>query len=182
MKPALKTPPPGFDEMSTNDQLDYVAALWARMLAVKETLPVPDWHRQVVAERVAEYRAGEAGDGREWNEVQKDPESQASPGSMKKLILLPRAEAELFDAAIWYENEREGLGVAFEDDFDRLAARICTSPRQFPEIEPQVRRALFNRFPYAVFFLVEEDAAVVQAILHQHRDPNVWRSRFRSLG
>lgn len=35
---------------------------------------------------------------------------------MKPVVLLPRAEVDLFDAAIWYENEREGLGPAFEAD------------------------------------------------------------------
>jgi hypothetical protein len=34
---------------------------------------------------------------------------------MKSPILLPRAEVDLFDAAVWYEGEREGLGRAFED-------------------------------------------------------------------
>lgn len=96
---------------------------------------------------------------------------------MKPLILLPRAEAELFDAALWYENEREGLGQAFEEDFDRLVSRMRRAPQQFPEIEPQVRRALLHRFPYAVFFIIEEEAVVALAILHQRRSPDSWRGR-----
>lgn len=76
---------------------------------------------------------------------------------MKPCILLPRAEADLFDASIWYENEREGLGLAFEEDFDNLVVRIRQAPKQFPKLEPQVRRALFRRFPYAVFFVEEND-------------------------
>jgi hypothetical protein len=38
---------------------------------------------------------------------------------MKSLILLPRAEVDLIDAAIWYETERAGLGRAFEVDFEK---------------------------------------------------------------
>jgi plasmid stabilization system protein ParE len=100
---------------------------------------------------------------------------------MKPLILLPRAEAELFDAALWYENERAGLGVAFEQDFDAIGSRIRAAPRQFPEIEPQIRRALFHRFPYAVFFVVEAEELVVIAVLHQRRDPDTWRGRYKNL-
>jgi hypothetical protein len=37
---------------------------------------------------------------------------------MKDLIVLPRAEVDVFEAAIWYETEREGLGRAFQGDFD----------------------------------------------------------------
>lgn len=100
---------------------------------------------------------------------------------MKPLILLPRAEAELFDAALWYENEREGLGQRFEQDFDQVAARIQKAPSQFPKIEEQVRRALLRRFPYAVFFTVEVDEVVVLAVLHQHRSPDIWRSRYKAM-
>jgi len=55
---------------------------------------------------------------------------------MKPVVLLPRAEVDLFDAAIWYENEREGLGPAFEADSDRLVSRIEWSPFQFSRDRP----------------------------------------------
>jgi len=96
---------------------------------------------------------------------------------MKSIILLPRAEVDLFDAAIWYETEREGLGRAFEDDFDRVVSRVQMAPRQFPELEPQVRRAMLDRFPYGVFFIVDDDVVTVFAVLHLHRDPETWRER-----
>ena len=63
--------------------------------------------------------------------------STGSPGRarqssvMRSVILLPRAEVDLFDAAIWYETEREGLGRAFEADFDQVVARVQASPHQF---------------------------------------------------
>ena len=74
---------------------------------------------------------------------------------MKPVVLLPRAEVDLFDAAIWYENEREGLGPAFEADFDRLVSRIEWSPFQFPEIDPGIRRAMLSRFPFGIYFAIE---------------------------
>lgn len=48
---------------------------------------------------------------------------------------------------------------------------------QFPEMEPQVGRAMLSRFPYAVFFLVEEEVLAVFAFLHLHRDPDTWKDR-----
>ncbi len=72
MKPALKMPPPGFDDLAPNEQLEYLFALWGRVLAQQESLPVPDWHRQVVGERLAEYRAGKAGKGRDWTGARQD--------------------------------------------------------------------------------------------------------------
>jgi hypothetical protein len=58
--------------MSAEEQLDYINALWGRVLAHADDLPVPDWHRNIIAERLAEYRAGRAGTGRPWLEVRKD--------------------------------------------------------------------------------------------------------------
>lgn len=34
-----------------------------------------------------------------------------------------------------------------------------------------IRRALVHRFPYAVYFAVEDDVVVVLAVLHASRDP-----------
>lgn len=72
MGAAPKLPPPGFDELSVEEQLDYINGLWGRVLTRPESLPIPDWHRTIVAERLAEYRAGKAGTGRPWAEVRKD--------------------------------------------------------------------------------------------------------------
>jgi len=98
---------------------------------------------------------------------------------MKPVVLLPRAEVDLVDAAIWYENEREGLGPAFEADSDRLVSRIEWSPFQFPEIDPGIRRAMLSRFPFGIYFAIEPDEVVVFAVLHLHRDPQTWRERSR---
>lgn len=76
MNAAFKTPPPGFDDLSPGDQLEYVIALWGHMLATNESLAVPEWHRQVVGERLAEYRAGTAGQGRDWTEARSDLRSR----------------------------------------------------------------------------------------------------------
>src|SRR4051794_15139897 len=96
---------------------------------------------------------------------------------MKTLSLLPRAEVDMIEAALWYEGERVGLGQAFEKEFHRLAIRIQESPAQFPEVESGIRRGLLAQFPYGVFFIVEDDAVVVIAVLHLHRDPETLRAR-----
>lgn len=102
---------------------------------------------------------------------------------MRTLILLPRAEVDLFDAAVWYEGEREGLGRALESDFDGVIARIHASPLQFPEVEPEVRRAMLSRFPYGVFFVVDDKVITVFAVLHLHPDGRFcasWRQKAAS--
>ena len=65
---AIANPPTGFDELSVDEQVDYVQSLWDHMAAHPETIPVPDWHRQVIAERVAAYEKNPT-DGKPWEEV-----------------------------------------------------------------------------------------------------------------
>lgn len=69
---------------------------------------------------------------------------------MRRLSFRLEAQTEMFEAAAWYEAEREGLGLRFEQELHKVLARIEEAPRQFPEIEPGARRALLHRFPYAI--------------------------------
>jgi putative addiction module component (TIGR02574 family) len=57
MARALPNPPPGFDDLSIDEKLDYVQSLWDRILAHPEDIPVPEWHLEIVRERLAEYEA-----------------------------------------------------------------------------------------------------------------------------
>ena len=61
----------GFDEMSVEEKIDYVQALWDRIAANESQVSVPEWHREVLDERLAEYRANPA-EGRSWEEVEAD--------------------------------------------------------------------------------------------------------------
>jgi putative addiction module component (TIGR02574 family) len=65
------TPPPGFDDLSVEEKLDYLQALWGRIVSQPQQVPVPDWHREILAERIATYRAGK-GSSRPWNEFREE--------------------------------------------------------------------------------------------------------------
>ena len=67
LKP-VALPPPGFDELSVEEQIEYVQSLWDRIAATPEQVPVPDGHRQILDERLKDYEANpEAGDS--WDVV-----------------------------------------------------------------------------------------------------------------
>jgi len=68
---ALPLPPPGFDELSVEEKLDYVQSLWDRIFAQPENVPVPDWHLQLLDERLAEYDSDPAA-GSSWEEVREE--------------------------------------------------------------------------------------------------------------
>ena len=94
------------------------------------------------------------------------------------LILTRPARAELIDAQDWYENEAPGLGRRFRAAVDAVVQRMSATPRQFPVIHKNVRRALLRRFPYALMFVVEaDDTLTVIACFHGSRDPARGQNR-----
>jgi len=97
----------------------------------------------------------------------------------RRFIVRPLAEADLEDAARWYDGERAGLADRFLDDVNRTFARIRERPLQFPAVDDDVRRALFHIFPHAVYFRASDEIVAVLAVLHLRRNPKVWRARMR---
>ena len=95
----------------------------------------------------------------------------------RRWIVRPPAEADIAQAATWYENQSPGLGLRFLDAADQLFRRLRDSPLQFPFVSTDVHRALLHTFPYAVYFRVSDDAVLVLAVLHLSRDPRTWRGR-----
>ena len=69
MSQALPLPPPGFDALSVDEQIDYVQSLWDRIAARPEDIPVPDWHREILAERLAAHQRNNDR-GKDWEEFE----------------------------------------------------------------------------------------------------------------
>ena len=67
MAQSLIVPPTGFDQLSVEQQIEYVQALWDHIAARPEKVPVPDWHRQILDERLAAYEH-DPEDGVTWEE------------------------------------------------------------------------------------------------------------------
>jgi putative addiction module component (TIGR02574 family) len=69
MPTPVPLPPPGFDDLSVEEKIDYLQSLWDRIAATPETVPVPEWHRAIIDERLKDLEANpNAGDS--WEAVQ----------------------------------------------------------------------------------------------------------------
>ena len=77
MSQALPLPPPGFDALSVDEQIDYVQSLWDQIAARPEEVPVPDWHREVLGERLAAHRANKS-ESKDWEQLEKDLTAELS--------------------------------------------------------------------------------------------------------
>lgn len=101
---------------------------------------------------------------------------------MTRLRVSPEAEEELAAAAEWYEARRAGLGVELVASVDGAFEEILAAPLSYAtwRTDRPFRKKVVRRFPYVIFFTVDEDAVVVVAIAHARRRPGYWVGRPRS--
>ena len=69
MPNSLPLPPPGFDQLSVDEKIDYLQALWDRIAAPPGSIPVPEWHREILDERLKDDQ-DEPARGDSWDVVQ----------------------------------------------------------------------------------------------------------------
>ena len=90
---------------------------------------------------------------------------------------LTLAQQDIADAVIWFEGRQPGTSVAFFDALDRAVRFIKAYPCAGEEIEPEIRRYLFDRFPYSLIYGIDGESIIVIAVAHSRRDPHYWMER-----
>jgi plasmid stabilization system protein ParE len=94
-----------------------------------------------------------------------------------RLVIRPEADAEVTEAARWYEERRQGLGGEFLDTFGEVTSKIRRNPQLHALIYLDARRALLHRFPYSVIYEIHDREIVILACFHESRDPREWQRR-----
>jgi len=87
----------------------------------------------------------------------------------------PAVEADVEAAFDWYEGEEPGLGIEFLEELRAAYSRILDQPFGYQQLRSGIRRALTRRFPYAVYFSVEEKTIVIISVLSTAREPAEWQ-------
>ena len=87
-----------------------------------------------------------------------------------KLQLLPEAERDLEIGADFYESQKIGFGTYFND----CLASDIESLKLYAGIHEKYKgffRALSKRFPFAIYYEVNQDWVEVYAVLDCRQDP-----------
>ena len=97
---------------------------------------------------------------------------------MPIVILHEAAEEEMADAILWYEGKESGLGAGLRKQIEAAISKIQRRPNAYQLVKgSKVRRILIEKFPYSVFYIVEEDHIFVISVFHTSRNPMIWRGR-----
>jgi plasmid stabilization system protein ParE len=96
---------------------------------------------------------------------------------LKSADFRPAASAEVDEAYLWYENQRQGLGEEFLFAVQNAVDSVLENPEMYPVVRRDTRRVLLNRFPYSLLYRLVHERVVVVACFHAKRDPQRWHSR-----
>jgi plasmid stabilization system protein ParE len=93
------------------------------------------------------------------------------------LSFAPLAQREYEDAFEYYEAQEEGLGQRFRTAVWEALSILEQFPEIGEEVRPGIRRILVRLFPYKLIYTATDDALLVIAFAHGHREPDYWSER-----
>ena len=98
-----------------------------------------------------------------------------------KLIFHPDADAELTEAAQYYESRQPGLGSDFLAEVERALDQVLTNPEVCQKLGRRARCKSLWRFPYNLIYAVYPERTRIVAFAHQKRRPYYWRKRLKNI-
>ena len=77
---------------------------------------------------------------------------------------------------IFYKQHSMATEVGFLE-MPRCVSLVSEHPNQFAIVRDDIRRVVTKRFPYCIYFPVEQHRIVVLAVFHGNRNPAIWQAR-----
>jgi len=89
----------------------------------------------------------------------------------------PAAETDVADAFRWYRERSPSAAQGFRSEVFAAIERISEGPLvRGPDAQGN-RKLVLHRFPYTVWYTVEEQVITVRAVAHHRRRPTYWRNK-----
>ena len=93
---------------------------------------------------------------------------------LKKVEFAREASYEFRESVEWYESRVRGLGLRFTDEIDSTIERIKLNPDMYLEVVEDIRRIQANKFPFSLFYTMENDTLIILRVFHNKRKPIKW--------
>jgi plasmid stabilization system protein ParE len=99
---------------------------------------------------------------------------------MRRLFVTPEARQDLREAKRWYEQQREGLGAAFQHAAESIFSQFQSRPLSFPPLVKPFHRASLHRYPYQALYRFNDEMVLIVMLFHTSRDPATAFARLRA--
>jgi len=87
------------------------------------------------------------------------------------LSLRPQSYSDLEESFQWYSNQQSNLGIEFLEQIEFCFERIKSNPYSFQLIKNKFRRAVVRKFPFGIFYQIENKEIIIFSVFHLSRDP-----------
>jgi hypothetical protein len=94
-----------------------------------------------------------------------------------RLDLRLSAEMDIHEAAMWYRDIHAHLEAELLFWFEEAFQRAIRQPLIYQKTYDNVRRINVRRFPYAMYFYVEDNVVIAFAVTNSYRHPKIWKNR-----
>lgn len=92
-------------------------------------------------------------------------------------ILVKKAEEDVLETFIWYQQKHEGLGDEFLLSLEAEINAICRNPFGFQIQYMAIRMVTIRRFPLGIHYIIDGNKVVIIAVLHFSRNPKTIKKR-----
>ena len=88
------------------------------------------------------------------------------------IVFRRAAKVEFEKAAVWYDEQRPGLGEEFMVEIEQAIVNAAAGPLRYQLVFGDIRRAVARHFSYSVYFRGRSTQFVVRSVFHGRRDPD----------
>ncbi|MDP1726180.1 MAG: type II toxin-antitoxin system RelE/ParE family toxin [Bacteroidota bacterium] len=94
-----------------------------------------------------------------------------------EIIISPLADAELYESALWYNEQKEHLGIEFIEEVEIALNLLKSNPFLCAVVHADFRMALMKRFPFEIFYSIDDNRILIHHIFHSSRNPKIWKNK-----
>jgi plasmid stabilization system protein ParE len=98
---------------------------------------------------------------------------------MHKVIILPDAKSDIYEAAIWFNKKQKGLGKRFTTRIREKILFIQQNPKAATTRYKNTKTAIVSDFPFMIHYSIDqsEKLIIISAVLHTSLNPENWKQR-----
>ena len=85
---------------------------------------------------------------------------------VNRYIISPKAINDIRAISGWHEEQSVDLGESFIIELRSKIRRIMKYPEMYKLVNSKVRRYKMRRFPYLVFYTIEQNTLIIRRVRH----------------
>lgn len=89
------------------------------------------------------------------------------------------AREDVREIVLWYKNEVDGLENRFLFSLEVIISELRDNPLIYPIQFNNIRCGLLRRFPYKVYYTIDQETVIILGVIHVKRNPKLIRKRVR---